>query len=354
MIIMTTGLPGAGKTLRMVQEVKAQAEKENRPVFYAGLEILDEVYLPWTKLDNEAEWFNCPKGAIIVIDECQRLFRPRANGSAVPKCVSELETHRHMGVDLWITTQHPLLIDGNVRRLVGRHFHVNRTFNMRRAVVHEWNKCRDNCDKSTKDSVRHDWSYPKVLFGKYKSTELDTYKARIPMKFWLFCLLPIALAVLGFMAYRWFANFDHKFAPGSTPTAEASAPQSHGKAISSASRDDRRNEHRTLEQWVQDQQPRIAGLPHTAPEYDDLTKPQSVPAPQACVSSAKGCKCYTDQGTPVQMDKDMCENIVRNGIYLPWKPGQQPMQNTTTTPVQVSSQPPAPVETKVTTLKVSA
>lgn len=79
---------------------------------------------------------------------------------------------------------------------------------------------------------------------------------------------------------------------------------------------------KTTAEFLEDNRPRIDGLPHTAPVYDDLAKAQQVPAPQACVVMGKQCKCFTDQATPIQMDPDLCQNIVKNGIFLPHLPKQ--------------------------------
>lgn len=80
MIYLRTGLPGAGKTLMTLAEVRERASRENRPVFYAGIEILKPEEFPgWLVMDDPAKWYECPDGAIIVHDECQTLYRPRGN-----------------------------------------------------------------------------------------------------------------------------------------------------------------------------------------------------------------------------------------------------------------------------------
>ena len=139
MISLITGQPGAGKTLYALNFVKTRAEKENRPVYYSGI---SDLKLPWLELDKGEDWHGVPEGSIVVIDECQRVFRPRVNGAAVPEHVSKLETHRHSGIDLVLITQHPMLADNNVRRLVGQHFHVVRAFGTKKATVHEWGEVK--------------------------------------------------------------------------------------------------------------------------------------------------------------------------------------------------------------------
>ena len=97
MITLITGLPGSGKTLFTIADVMPMAEKENRQVYYSGIA---ECTVPgWIELENGEDWYNCPDGSIVIIDECQRVFRPRATGAHVPKYVSRFETHRHQGLE---------------------------------------------------------------------------------------------------------------------------------------------------------------------------------------------------------------------------------------------------------------
>ena len=92
-------------------------------------------------------------------------FRPRSSGSPVPDYVSELETHRHKGYDLFLITQHPMLIDGNVRKLTGKHYHVKRFLGFPKSTIHEFEQVRDNCDKSTRGSIENQFFYPKKVYN---------------------------------------------------------------------------------------------------------------------------------------------------------------------------------------------
>ena len=126
MLYLRTGLPGTGKTLFALADVKEWADKDKRPVYYSGIKDLK---VPgWIELEDATKWPDLPANAIIIIDEAQRVFRPRHTSSAVPEHVAALETHRHKGVDLVLITQHPKLLDSNVRRLVGVHRHYVRVF----------------------------------------------------------------------------------------------------------------------------------------------------------------------------------------------------------------------------------
>lgn len=301
MLYLTTGKPGAGKTLFTIYDVRARSQKEpERQIFYHGIKDLK---LPWIHLDEPTKWYELPHGSIIVIDECQTFFRPRANGSQVPLYISEFETHRHKGFDVYLITQHPLLVDQNLRRLVGVHRNVVSMFGTKNARIHTWSRVKENCDKSNKDSDDSSiFKYPTDIYDVYKSAEVHTHKANIPRKVYaLFFLVFLCLASAWFALHGIKKNVAHVEGDKLEQQSKASQVAS---AVSS--------EH----DWFKDQVPRVAGLPHTAPVYDGLTKPHDVPAPQACVKMGDKCKCYTDQATPINMSDDICNNIVEHGIYL--------------------------------------
>jgi len=86
-ITLTTGTPGAGKSLYTIAQIKEKAEKENREVYFYGIK---DLMLPWNEMDDPKQWDSLPAGAIIVIDECQTVFRPRGSASAVPEYIAAM------------------------------------------------------------------------------------------------------------------------------------------------------------------------------------------------------------------------------------------------------------------------
>jgi hypothetical protein len=305
-ITLITGQPGAGKTLFSLQFVRELATKEGRQVFYSGIKDLK---LAWLELEKPEEWYAVPKGSIVVVDEAQRIFRPRGAGAVVPRHVSELETHRHQGFDIFIITQHPMLVDTNVRRLVGRHFHVVRSFGLKRATVHEWNAAKEQCEKSREDSVRHEWSYPQDVFALYHSAEVHTHKARVPARVFVLLSLPLLLSVLVWVVAKWWeksGSVRPEKSPAGKPPAVAPEPSRarSGKLLAA--------------EWVAEYQPRVEGLAYTAPVYDDVTKPVRAPYPAACIASKARCGCYSDQGTRLDMRDALCRQIVERGFYVAW------------------------------------
>lgn len=316
MIHLTTGQPGAGKTLYTLWLINAMAEREGRPVYYSGI---NDLKLPWIELDEPEKWYECPPGAIIVIDECQRVFRPRVGGSKVPESVARMETHRHAGHDLFLVTQHPMLVDSNIRRLVGSHRHVVRAFGAKASNVHEWGEVREQPDKNRAGSQQTFWKYPKEVFGYYKSAELHTHKFRLPPRIYFLLFMPLLVGACIWAFYSWWrTSAGVKEKPADSPQVSAGVIQS----AASSSRDG--SKKKTFAEYVAEQQPRIPGLMHTAPVYDDITKPVEAPLPVGCVDSKRtGCKCYTQQGTRYETSEDICRNILRDGFFVAWKRPEQ-------------------------------
>lgn len=150
------------------------------------------------------------KGAILVIDEAQRHFRPRPAGSAVPDHVAALEVHRHQGLDIWLVTQRPGLLDSNVRALCGKHIALRSTALGR--YKYEWPEVGDIESKSSRDTAaRSRYKLPKHVFKLYKSAEAHTvHKHTLPFAGKaLFVILPL----LAFLIYSSYKSISGKFQP---------------------------------------------------------------------------------------------------------------------------------------------
>jgi zona occludens toxin len=221
MIYLVTGAPGSGKTLYTVAKLIPELLKATAPgpdgkpeVRRLCVDGVPDLVMPHEELAQPArdavtgeykagegsgvwnwpQW--CQPGDLIVIDEVQRHWRPRGMGTKPPPEIAALETHRHRGVDFVLITQHPMLIDQNVRRLIGRHEHVRRIFGMARALVYQWDGCQSDVSRLG-SGTRTIFSYPKKAFELYKSSELHTkQKYKIPA----FLLFPVVVAGLAVVA----------------------------------------------------------------------------------------------------------------------------------------------------------
>lgn len=307
MITLITGLPGSGKTLFTLKTVKDLADKEHRQVFYHGIPQLS---LDWQLMDKPEQWCDLPHGSIIVIDECQSTFRPRAASVTPPRHVAEFETHRHHGYDIFLITQHPMLLDGNVRRLTGRHYHVNRFYGFNKSTIHEFQQIRENVDKSTKGSIQNHFVYPKEVFEWYKSAELHTVKKRLPMRLFMMILLPCILIGLLWFAYTTIMGLDKVNGVDQSEAAAAELPTGELPAMNPEL------DITTQSGYLKAYTPVIKDIPQSAPIYQEITKPVRVPYAAACMQMGSRCQCYTQQATKMDISQGMCKQIVAGGQFL--------------------------------------
>lgn len=320
MIYLITGLPGNGKTLYTLWHVRDRAKKETRPVYVSGI---PELTVPeWHQIDEDQtrQWFDLPDGAIIIIDEAQRIFRPRPGRGDPPPHVAQLETHRHKGYDIYLITQHPSLIDQNVRRLAGTHRHVQRTFGMHRAVIHEWGEVHMNCELRRNDSSKTNWTFPKDVYSLYKSAEVHTHKIQMPKQVWY--LVALLVALVGLFIFLKMDLGDRL--RGKSPDQEkpASPVQAASGLPSLPTPDGFKTDAprpMTQQEYIESLAPRIPNLAYTAPRYDEVTKPTDAPFPVGCIQSGTDCKCYTQQGTLYKASADFCRNVITHGgIFRDW------------------------------------
>lgn len=350
-IVLTTGTPGSGKTLRTLWDVEKLRKESGREVYYHGIK---DLLLPWIKLDDDpkfdpdakpptfglmcTEWYKLPHGSIVVLDECQRIFRSRASGSQVPQHVSELETHRHKGFDLFLVTQHPAIIDLNVRRQVQTHRHLKRRFGTQMVSMFSWEGVKDNPDKSVNNSLTTTFRYPKEVFSWYKSAEIHTVKAKVPLKVWLILSAPLLIIGLGFFAFNSLKGLSdndlettHQDKPSSTFSnlTKLSEPSSPGQTAL------QKHDAEAMAEYLASERPRFPELPYTAPKYDQITKPQIAPVYQGCVvamtQGQKAAFCYLQGGIKRSVALDFAENYINTGgVFIDFKPELPQLQNQNT------------------------
>jgi len=318
MITFITGLPGHGKTLYALNYIKAYSEKEQRQVYYSGIKDLT---LPWTEFKPE-EWMNLPYGAIIVIDEAQFVFPRKPNGSTLPDHYQQLAVHRHSGFDIFVITQHPTLLDNFVRQLVGRHLHIIRKFGLQRANVWEFQSscATPQLAASQKGAIQHKFKYPKEIYGYYKSAELHTVKRSIPIKIILAAAFCVAAPLYAYYSFNKPKKIDHP-----KPSEQVTQVQVAQSGVIKASYT---NALEDAKQYMFERTSRVDGLPHTAPRYDDVTKPTTAPVPTSCIASKTRCSCYSQQATVMNVPDLLCRSIVDRGFFVDFqdKPNVQASQ----------------------------
>lgn len=315
MITLITGTPGAGKTLYTVAEELPKYKE--RPLFIDGIPDLAINHLECIgPVDKWHEWI--PDGAVLVIDEVQRIWRPRGAASAVPPGVAALETHRHKGVDLVIITQHPNLLDPNIRRLVGRHLHVRRMFGWNRAIVYEWDSATDPARVT--NAIKRSWGYPKKAFKLYKSAEQHNKRGqRIPFALIVALVAGLALPAAVWTFYKgtvgdWLGGAE----PQPEKTAAATEPATARSGFSSAAAVASAAPSAPA-RIVEALTPTDDHNPLSAPLYALVQPPVTPPQIEGCIASKRACTCYSHQATPVWLPDEQCRQRAAGHYYDPYR-----------------------------------
>jgi len=313
MIFLFTGQPRASKTLNALKFVKEDDLFQGRDVYYYNIQILDhDFFANWKELtlDQALNWFDLPDGSIIVIDEVQKIFPSRSGKDKMQAAVSRLDTHGHNGFDFIFISQHPMLIDTGLRRQVQTHYNFERVFGMESSRRLSWETCIDEPRKdwhARNEADKKRIKFDKKYYGKYKSASIHKVKKSVPKQLYILVFLLIfTFSLFGYLAYSLTSEKDE-------PTTPFNSNDSAVNSFSKSTSSDLSPNH----DYFSSRKPRIEGLPHTAPIYDDLTKPVSFPRISACVlrKTDNVCKCYTQQATPLSVTHDICLNVVSNGYF---------------------------------------
>ncbi len=271
-----------------VENYRKQELKEGRErnVYYYNI---NELTLDcWFEFDHPKTWFDLPDNSIVVIDECQKQdagFGAMSHMKQQPPCITELETHRHRGFDIFLITQGPHLINSRIKPLVNVHFHLRR--------VHGWDKAKlyrsdgiiaNPENKNNLKDLEVKWFKPdKDFYGVYSSATMHTVKKRLPKVFIYAFLVFIVLLYFIYKSYD-LLYLQPKSDKVNQPATAFSLKDKQNSIIpnfnpSSNSRSNIDNFNPLVAY-----KPRLDNIPDTAPAYDSLKKPKIVPKPN-CISS---------------------------------------------------------------------
>ena len=324
MLTLITGQPGNGKTLWTLKTIHERAQREGRPVFYSGIELTDQAPFAgdWTALgdltaavevthgEGTTEYrYRLPPNALVVIDEAQRVFRVRSQGAKVPPHVAAMETHRHEGIDFFLLTQSPKLIDTNIRELAGYHVHLVRRSGLASSNVYEWEQVETNPrDAAAQKNARHSkWSFATEYFAYYKSAEVHTHQRNLPWK-QISAAVAAAAVVIAGIAYT---VYHVTSGAGVVMEAAEVGGQDGVTPMRQAVADNPWNAgHRA---------PRVSGWERTAPLYDELQKAVSQPKVSGCMRLAIDadvrCKCTSSQGSVLALTGRECSRLIEDGWF---------------------------------------
>jgi zona occludens toxin len=328
----------------MVDTLARVVRETKRPAYVNGIRFTEagkRVIEPLELADPE-QWYTLPPTAIVVLDEAQRVFRPRARGASVPKHFAEFETHRHGGIDVYLLTQDPMLIDSHVRKLAGKHVHLKRTFGMSVAKVSTWReRVAKDVDKKAEyaDAQDERWVFPKQAYEWYESAEVHTHKRELPRRqlVWIGGLSCGVAVAIWYIVSWGFTTRENSSKPGSSSAVvepgEAKRGDRNGNGgrtggrvgggvrgggfLSGVARSAWENP------WAAEvRAARVVGHPETAPFYDALQKAVAQPVVAGCLTLGPqfDCVCHSAQGSRVTIDAHECRRLLRDGWFDATKP----------------------------------
>lgn len=323
MIYLFTGSNGSGKTLNSIKFICEELNpNSDRPVFYYAPEtqpigIAEAGVLEWQSIGIEAcrEWYELPEGSIILVDEFRHVWPWRSHKDQIPESVDRLAEHRSKGFDFVLTAQKPASqFDPAIQGFIEEHRHlegVSGSKKSRHYVYQTFCSSPMNPPKLQVPEVSSH-AFDKKYFSYYRSASIHTHKDRLPYK----KLIPIFLGILlvpGLFMFAWSVLTNDE------PDVDIYASAGHDyKSGFPNSFNPSRSRSTSPTEYIEMRMPRIAGIPHTAPIYDEIMEPKMAPKPAACVFFHERhgeCKCYSQQATPLDVSTDFCINAVKNGWF---------------------------------------
>ncbi|MDR3451932.1 MAG: zonular occludens toxin domain-containing protein [Rhodoferax sp.] len=311
-VVLITGLPGAGKTLYAL----AKFAVGRRDVYQCNIPgCILPVFDP-TKWPELIETW--PQDATMIFDEAREIFPPRNATQEVPDYYS-FHRIRHTGRRVVIICQHPGDIDARVRRLVGRHLHLLEGFGGGHSVVYEFRGVGDTETRSRGLSSK--FTHPKSVFKLYKSADAHHEPPKAPWRVrmikWILPIVAVVLLVGGTIMFRTLKGLEH---PGEKQAGLFGTGASSHVQPGESGRE-QKGHVMTTQEYLQSLVPRIPAFQYTASRYDEVTKPVRAPVPAACIESkSKGCTCWTQQATRLDVPKDTCDQIVKTGFFEDFDP----------------------------------
>lgn len=314
-----------------------------------------------------ARWFHwAPPGAMIIIDEAQAIypakrkdFKPenldypggpdQAKEDERPVDIFEAyDMHRHYNWDVFLCTPNISKVHADIRQsaqVAFRHYSMGELLPWKKG---KWREVEHDPENNGK-AKSHAYGVPKeykavpAVFRTYQSTKTGEHQSNQgPQSIFkdkrVVAYLLVAgtsLSIFLYLAVGKFLDYQEPETPveesqqspgpggpdvvpdGDSVRTPEARPQNNGRVNSPQG---------YAELWT----PRVKGVPHSAPVYDDVYEVKDFPRPQCIVREKNDdCRCYTQQATPLDIPEGQCREIVANGYWDPTRgpdTGQQQIQ----------------------------
>jgi|GEM_PF-1536742 len=349
MIYLFTGVPGANKTSNALwsflkdpeftyiksEDAPEDAPKVLRPKYAVEIKGFDYEKHGIIKLDTLENWQDLPDGSLIFVDEADQFF-PAGSPKNPPDYIRALARHRHRGFDFFVITQQPSMIHSFIHGLIECHYHFHKAYGMEYSTRYKWesfqlspnnivNKNRAIAEKITPN--------PEV-FTFYKSATINTRKKDIPYNLILKMLLLCSLVFFAFFFVYWYLSLRHQKPENVKPVqSQQQALVAQQQPVQDSSLLPTSDEQLKPVDFVAKNQ----SAPWSAPAYKELVEPTDFPRVAACIKGKSstnpdfnGCRCFTQQATPVHVPEPYCSEIVKKGAFDPWLSGRSQSDNVLT------------------------
>lgn len=346
-VVLMTGTPGSGKTLKLVsmmdkdEDVFKPDENGIKRKVFTNINGLKLPHIPVSsKLSEQThstdeklsfhdcyEWIQKPEnhGSILIIDEAQDVWPTRSAGAKVPPNVEWLNTHRHLGVDIFVLTQNPKYLDLNLRGLVKKHWHIAANKLGMRTLL-EWKYCATNPVAQAKDAFASIYKPDESVYDKYISAQVHTDNKTKRSK-WVY-ILPVVAILAPLLIFVSYKLLQSKYSvPEQAENVQAASDVVNSSGGLTVPSNTAESANLTPEMFV----PTLSERPESKPIYNGVRQVHQYERLAACIDGGKsGCACYSDQATKLrEIPEALCREYANEG--LPFDPFREPRKMTENT-----------------------
>lgn len=329
--IVISAPPRTGKTLKAVEIIDTLSKKEPHRRIFTNIVGMNYpgVILIQSTAEKPFDWRDLPNGAILIYDEAHehpafsnenllktfslddselilkiaklnlddnlkvkereeqirqlRKKHQQAEDKAKEDILDigrSLTLHGHFGIDIYLITQKPNLLNTYVRAATSEHLVLRRLFKLPMATIYSYAEVQEHFGAVTrKNALSYKfWWYPKQLYKFYISAEEHNAKAALP--FWIYGLTFLLIGIFGIailkttnspIYQRWVGQKEQQ-AKAQPDQQNTQQPTTNEKTVS-----DNQNPNSPTQNYLSDLCRQAANLdkPECIKWFDDLSKNRS-------------------------------------------------------------------------------